>query len=129
MLKYSVDLIFEGFCMRKVWILFLSIAVLFIGYELTNNMSYAKNDQDNAIENCVKQLDTLTSEDVAACYHKNMPDSTLTNDTVKDKIGRTLKFTIKGTCTPNDDCKIRITQGRYKYDVRLWYDMSENERE
>lgn len=115
--------------MKKYIMLTLIICACIFGYKFVYDTPAAKAERpQEEITKCIKQLETLSSESVANCYHINMPESTLEGNVVKDHIGQVWTFTINGKCLPKDDCKLNIARGKKSFDVRLWYEIPEAEK-
>jgi len=115
--------------MKKSLIITTALAILIIGYQFGNNsFAYPSKNNQKAISKCVEKLDKLTDKNVAACYHKNMPKSTLDGSKITDQYGYDWDFTIKGTCTPDDDCRAHVSKGKIGFDILLWYDMPKNRK-
>ena len=115
--------------MKRYIIPAILILVIFFGYKFIHKPSMALADnQQKAIMKCIKKLKTLTPENVAACYHQNMPNSKLSGHTVTDQFGQTWDFVVQGTCSPDDDCRAHLSKNGKGFDILLWYDMSNRER-
>lgn len=108
----------------KKCIISMALTMFVVGFVFCNEaFSFPNVNTQKEIYQCIKKLNQLTNTNVAACYHKYMPNSTLEGSTVKDQYGYSWDFTVKGKCTPDDDCRAHVSKDKAGFDVLLWYEM------